>query len=397
MLYRLCCMLCLFYPAFVWAEWVQVKGSAPIVGGRYELAREQAREDAFQQAVMQFGMHVKSRQRVENGVLMQDEVSLSSEARVNKSTVDGEYVKRGILYLKMSVDVESVASCPDSQASGYKKKVAILGFTLQTPEQARLGALHDVERGLASAFNRALKRQDSLIVFENSQFSLHKETINAPSQYTVQKTLTNAAEFAKNMGAQFVISGVVRDMSVEDASAFSSSYLAKLKRLGPLANLNRHFSIDMFIHDGFSGAIVWQKNLSVTARWEEDVQEPIGFGSAEFWQGQYGQAVSGLIDGVSGLVSEQLRCQPFMTRISRVEGKTLHFSSGASSGVRPGDQLSVFRTYNFYDAHMLQGMELTNVKTALTVSQVHPGFASGRISVDPGRLNIQEDDLLIAW
>jgi len=397
MFYRLCYLLCLCFPAFVWAEWVQVKGSAPISGGRYELAREQAREDAFQQAVMQFGMHVKSRQRVENGVLKQDDVSLSSEARVNKSTVEDEYVRQGILYLKMSVDVESVASCPDSQASGYKKKVAILGFTLQTPEQARLGGLHDVERGLASALNQALKRQDSLLVFENSQFSLHRETINAPSQYTVQNTLSNAAEFAKNMGAQFVISGVVRDMSVEDKSVFSNSYLAKLKRLGPLANQNRNFSIEMFIHDGFSGAIVWQKNLSVTAKWEEGIQEQIGFGSAEFWHGQYGQAVSGLIDGVSGLVSEQLRCQPFMTRISRVDGKTLHFSSGASSGVRPGDQLSLFRTYNFYDANMLKGVELTNVKTALTVSQVHPGFASGRISVDPGRLNIQEDDLLVAW
>ena len=86
-----------------------------------------------------------------------------------------------------------------------------------------------------------------------------------------------------------------------------------------------------------------------------------------------------------------------MTRISRVDGKTLHFDAGASTGIRPGDKLSLYRTFNFNDADQQRGVELTNVKTALTVSQVHPGFASGTIAVDPGRLNIQEDDLLIAW
>ena len=94
-------------------------------------------------------------------------------------------------------------------------------------------------------------------------------------------------------------------------------------------------------------------------------------------------------------VTEQVRCQPFMTRITRIEGKILHFSSGASSGIRPGDTLALYRTFNFYDSERLTGVELDSVKTALTVSQVHPNFSSGTISVDPGRLNIQEDDLLI--
>ena len=44
-----------------------------------------------------------------------------------------------------------------------------------------------------------------------------------------------------------------------------------------------------------------------------------------------------------------------------------------------------------------RNVDLESVKTALTVTQVHPNFSSGTISVDPGRLNIQEDDLLIAW
>jgi len=388
-------LLCL--PQLVWSEWIKVTGRAPVKNIRYEVARESARDDAFQQAVMQFGTQVKSRQRIENGVLKQDELILSSTARVNKSVIEEEYVWEGMLHLSMNVDVEAISACPNSQASGYKKQVAVLGFTIQSPAQANLGAIHNVERGLSSALNQALQNQGQLIVFEHSQFIINSDVINAPSKYTPQNTLTNAADFAKEVGAQFVVSGVVRDIGIEEDAAFSNSYWAKLKRLVRKANQNRHFTVELFVHDGFSGELIWQKQFSTKAKWAFDTQQKVGFGSAEFWQGQYGQAVSGVVDEMAGLVGEQLKCQPFMTRISRVDGKTLHFDSGASSGVRPGDKLSLYRTFNFSDSDMQKGIELINVKTALTVSQVHPGFSSGKIAVDPGRLNIQEDDLLIAW
>ncbi len=96
-------------------------------------------------------------------------------------------------------------------------------------------------------------------------------------------------------------------------------------------------------------------------------------------------------------LDDMLRCQPFMTRITRVKGRTLQFDSGANSGVRPGDKLALYRTLRLYEADLIQATELTNVKAALTVSQVHPGFSTGKIMVDAGRLNIQQDDLLIAW
>jgi hypothetical protein len=86
-----------------------------------------------------------------------------------------------------------------------------------------------------------------------------------------------------------------------------------------------------------------------------------------------------------------------MTRVSRVDGKTLHFMSGANSGIRPGDRFSLYRAEYLQHATQDSSIELFNVKTALTVTQVHPDFGSGSIAVDPGRLNIQQDDVLIAW
>lgn len=377
------------------AEWVQVIGKAPYKKGGYELAREHAREDAFQQAIMQTGVHVKSEQKVVNGILKHDQVSLSGQARVNKSIVLDEYIWKGVLYLSMNVDVEEIPSCAGTQASTYKKQVVVLGFSVQTPEQTRVGAIHDVNRGLSSVLNQALHERGDLVVFQSSKHELYEDLINAPSSYTDQQTLTKAAAFAKQTGAQFVVSGVVRDLGFEDESALGTSFWAKIKRFK--AKPMRRFSVDLFVHDGFSGSIIWQKNFALSAKWTADTDKKIGFGSAEFWQDEYGVAVGELVNKMAVMIDDQLRCQPFMTRITRIEGKTIHFLSGASSGVRPGDKLALYRTFNFYDAELLKGVELTNVKTALTVSQVHPGFASGSISVDPGRLNIQVDDLVVAW
>ena len=384
-------------PLSVSAEWIQVTGKASLKHGRYDLAREQATKDALRQAVYQHGVNVNSQQTFENGRLEEDSLSLSSRAQVNQSVIHSESEENGYLLLTLNVDVVNQPLCEDSQASQYKKKVAVLGFSLQVPKQVRLGGLQNIERALASELSLKLKETDAVVVYEQSQVAIHADLRNAPSHYTEQLTLTHAANYAKQAGVQFVVSGVIRDLSLEDSDAFETSYWTKLKRLVKRTNPNRHFVVDLFVHDGFSGAIVWQKQFSTTGKWQADLTDKVGFGSPAFMSEEYGQQVTALIQSMAGNVTEQIHCQPFMTRISRVEGKTLHFSSGASSGIRPGDTLSLYRTSNFYDSDRLSGVELDNVKTALTVSQVHPNFSSGTISVDPGRLNIQADDLLIAW
>lgn len=392
----LCCLL-LGMTSYVSAEWIQVTGKASLSHGRYDLAREQATKDALRQAIYQYGMRVDSHQTIQNGQVKEDTLNLSSRAQVKQSVVHSETEEDGYLLLTLNVDIAEQALCEASQASLYKKKVAVLGFSLQQLEQVNIGGLEDIERGVASQLSQALHEIDQLVVYEQSQVAMHKDLRNAPSHYTEQLTLTHAADYAKQAGVQFVVSGVIRDLSLEDSNAFSTSYWGKLKRLVNQANQKRRFVVDLFVHDGFSGAIVWQKQLSTQGKWDRDISDKVGFASPEFLNEEYGQQVAKLIKNMAEHISEQLHCQPFMTRISRVEGKTLHFSSGASSGIRPGDTFAIYRTSNFYDSDRLSGVDLENVKTALTVSQVHPNFASGTISVDPGRLNIQEDDLLVAW
>ena len=359
-------------------EWLAVTGHARLSDGSYELVKTQAMNHAYQQAIE------LSQQK-------------NKRAYLGESRIQEEYKENGHMIVKLNVEVKLRSVCEASQAQVYKKQVAVLGFSLQTPAQANMGQLADVERGFASQLGQSLKAQERLLVYEQSQVALHADVRNAPSHYTEQLTLTQAANFAKQSGVQFVVSGVIRDMSLEDSTAFASDYWSKLKRLSGQANQGRQFTVDVFIHDGFSGAIVWQQQFSISGQWQAELAARMAFNSPAFQRQDYGQKIAKLIDAISDDIVEQLRCQPFMTRVSRVEGKTLHFTSGASSGIRPGDTLAIYRTSNFYDANRLSGIDLHNVKTALTVSQVHPHFSSGTISVDPGRINIQEDDFLVAW
>lgn len=385
--------------SLVSAEWIQVTGRATVVDGQYELARQQARDDALQQAAMRLGASIEGRQEMSNGALTKDDVTVTTHAKAKSIVIVDESVDGNVLSMVVNADMVKIETqlCPADKANGYKKEVAVLGFSVQKPQQANLGALHDVDRKLSSFLKEQLVELDNLVVHESSQYQLYDELINAPTAETSQRTLTKVVKYAQQMDVQFIVSGIVRDLSVADADAYGTSVWKSTRRFWGVSDRDRHFAVEVFIHDGFSGSVVFQKRYEVTGTWDADPNDQVGFASPAFAKTAYGRSVVELLSDVAQEVNGSVRCQPFMARITRAEGKTIHFSSGASTGIRPGDQLAVYRTYRFYDSDLLAGTELTNAKAALTVSQVHPSFATGTISVDAGRLNIQPDDLLIAW
>ena len=182
----LLCVFILCSASAVQAEWLQVTGKSKIQGNRYDMARDRARKDAMEQALYQSGTYIKSQQSLENGVLKTDKVSVLSEARIRKSVLEDEFISKGVLNLVMSFDIEEIAACPDSQAKHYKKKIAVLGFSVQSPEQLRLGGLQNIERALASSLDQSLQGQGKLLVHSHSELALHDDVINAPSRLTAQ-------------------------------------------------------------------------------------------------------------------------------------------------------------------------------------------------------------------
>lgn len=392
-----CAVLFMFMAASVSATWVEAPGQAVIIGGNIDNARREATNDALRQAAIQSGVHVNSQQEMRNGQLTRDKLDVSALADIRLASVIKEWQEGGFLKVIIRANVEEKSQCRAEVGNEYRKTLLVTGFAQQHPETGSLGSIDNAERALAGYLGKQLNSRSALLVFESSQYRLYDEVVNAPVAETAQRTVTQAVSIAKDMGSQFVLSGVIRDTSMHDREAMETSIWSSMKRSLKMVNTNRAFALEVFIHDGFSGAIVFQKFYRLDAQWNLALNESAPFGSPAFWGTPYGKAVGSLLDDISWELEDALRCQPFMTRITKVQGKKLHFDSGSNSGLRPGDKLSVYRTFSFYNADLLQYTELTDVKAAVQVDQVQPQFARGELMVEAGRLGVQEDDILVAW
>src|SRR5690554_91754 len=381
------------------AEWVTVTGRAQIQAGQYDEARRAAQEDALRQLSLSTNARVSSESNLEQGVLSLDRVTVRSDVRVRSLQVLDEQVEGNWMKLTVAADVitEAAPSCALTTANGYRKQVAILGFALQEPEQALIGQLQNIDRALPAVLTQTLNQRRHVLALQASHLGLYQEVVNAPARQNDRYMTTYAVDAAKELGVQFVVSGVVRDLGVRSPEHFQSTFWNNsLRRLG-LRDTERAFAVEVFVHDAFSGDVIFQKTYRTSGNWHQEPTDTIGFATDAFWRMEYGKAVGQLLSEMVAEVDEHLRCLPFMTRITRAQEKELQFNAGANHGVKPGDLLRVYQAQKFHDAQLFRGTQLRDVNLTLRVTHVQPGFAQGLIEVDASRANIQQGDVLIAW
>lgn len=392
-------MLCWMAASLASAARLTATGQAVLEEGRYEQARRAAEEDALRQIAAQASIRVSSESRLDRGQLAQDRVRIWSDAEIRGARVIGERVENGILHLTMAADVadSTRASCSLAAGNGYRKQVAMLGFVLQDPAQALVGQMQDLDRTLPGYLARELEASGHLIMLEATHLRLYEDAANAPARVDARQVLGRGLQPAHHLGAQYLVSGVVRDLSLRSPEHFRpSAWNNGLLALG-MRDTSRAFEVEVFVHDGFSGELIHRKRYRTQGNWHQAANQAAPFASDRFWQLEYGKQVRSLLDGLVLDLGERLRCLPFVTRITRVDGNLLQFDAGSTAGIRQGDELRVYRTSEFHDAQLRRGVEIRDLEQIVKVMHVQPDFALGRLEVDARRLNIQADDLLIAW
>ncbi len=212
------------------AQWVQATGRSVIENNQIAPAREAARKDALREAAMKYGATVDSNDFMANGRIVSTSLNVHTRAYARKVKVTHEAQNGNVITMQISADMVEAQRCPVNKANGYRKKISVVGFSLQKPSQAALGGLYDIERTLPSYLVDRLNRYQNLRVFETSHLRLYDELTNAPTSFSQRKTITKAVKLAAKMGAQFVVSGVVRDLSVQSPSAFRQSRLLSAAR-----------------------------------------------------------------------------------------------------------------------------------------------------------------------
>jgi hypothetical protein len=103
------------------------------------------------------------------------------------------------------------------------------------------------------------------------------------------------------------------------------------------------------------------------------------------------------LDQATADIQQTIQCQPFMATIDQVDDKRIYISSGAESGLRPGDFLSVYRTSQKFDRQGDSFWQIMDTRLVAEVKQVQPYFAVAEMAVGTQRLNLQMDDLVMAW
>ena len=370
-----------------------------VMGNDITESRDDAIRDALRQASLQVGGSIHSSQMLVDGLVTQDQTSLKTNGQFRHVRVLQEKMINGILEVKVRAEFIEGGQCETNQGNGYRKAVAIAGFALQNPKDAVMGGLNNIEQRLPGVLSNTLNGRHRLHAMDSGHVLLFSSVDRAPSSQNNLQRLTNSVELAKELGAQFVVSGVIRDLAMINPEADTKQIWDTPLELVGLnrEERDRNFVLDVYVHDGISGSLMFQNTYATSGVWEHDDFKRTGFATPEFWKVDYGKQVKNLLIEVVEDLNENLGCQPYMAKIIDTQGDYVRLDTGGSVGMRPGDELTVFRTSTFYNLDQDALTQLKDTKVKAVITQVQPRFAIAKLNKTPSRYAIQREDVLVAW
>ncbi|MFT2098187.1 flagellar assembly protein T N-terminal domain-containing protein [Marinomonas sp. 2405UD66-6] len=376
------------------AETVDVVGEAIIYNNDIADARYRATQQAIKQAVLESGSRVNVKDTLNNGEL-ESNIEIRSSGHIQRARILSEEVNGDFLSLIARIEVTPDSQCSSGPTSYYRKTVGVTGFELQNPQQARLGELSNIARELPKHLADEINKQGYVRAITATNIAIYPDLINAPSSTNFDGSLTNVTRISEQLGVQYIVSGVIRDISEVYLRQPNNKDAKDL--LEEDIDKERKFVVDIYIYDGFSGALLFEHRYDEIGNWDISDHARIGFGSAKFWTVHYGRVVQQALKESALDTSEQLRCQPFMANIFRTEGNRIHIAAGSLSGIKQGDTFNVYRRYEVFNQRQSTQTQLNNANISVTIKQVQPNFSIGELVVDAHILNVQQQDVVIAW
>lgn len=378
---------------------VVAEGRAAIINGDLLQARQAATRDASQAASLQAAAWVSSTQEIHNGVLSVDNLEIHTLGEVRNIEVLDEWLENQMLHVRIRAEVILDSQCPNGGDARLRKSVALTLFPLQQPAQANSGGLNDIQWQLPALLAQALAGAAGIEPLNLARHNLIAAPASAPTRQLPEGVLSNALTDSQVLGAQFIVSGVIRDLGMRNpVGPREPNLLLDLYHRADYASQRhlRTLALDLFIHDGLSGELIEQRHYQTSGRWTRPTSERTGFATALFWQQEFGQQTRTLIDTMQQDLQEMLSCRPFSALISRTQGEEIWIGAGSTQGLRQGDRLKVYRRQTHYDDQLRAHTELVDTGVNLQLERVQPNQARGRIQGDTLSLNIQRDDLVIS-
>src|SRR5690554_3495792 len=287
--------------------------------------------------------------------------------------------------------------CPGADAPKYRKKLAVAGFPLEHPEQSVFGGLNNVGKAVSSSLYQRLEQSQRVQAYSAPQWQMFASSSMAPTMMLGSSNrLGKYSAVSREMGAQFVMSGIIRDVSISDPKAWSTDYGSKMKRAVFGSDTRRNFELDMVVHDGYTGRVIMEKRYSGSGEWDVPRNKQVAFGSDRFFNTAYGQAVEKVLADMASDVLAQLDCQPMLVPITEVAGKDLLLDVGTPSGLLPGAKMRLVRAESSL-ARPDEPAQLWDTDVELHIHSLSLDSARAWMPKLGSQINIQRGDYAVIY
>lgn len=346
---------------------IEAQGSAAIKDGAVNMAREQAIKDAMRQAATQAKSEVDSTMLTSANVLTIESTRVNAAGRVENVRVLKEWIDEKVFYVRIRANVPEKGARRASPAARYRKKVAVLQFDVQ--DRSQILDLPGIEQQWPRELLRRLEQSGDFLGVDGTTYLVSKTSpgykFDNPESY---------AHLAEKLDAQIIVSGIIRSL---------------VKRKGWVYD-QRDIDVELFIHDGLSGARIANYRftetvekfsiVSVTGKWLRN---------ESFLSSSFGKTMDTILERNVEVVRDNLQRIPFTARIVEINGNEIVFNAGTSSLVGVGDVLMTYRLsadpLRYGDQNFYLGRRETPIAT-MAVEQVQPLFAVGKLEIDKAQL-----------
>ncbi|WP_031432391.1 flagellar assembly protein T N-terminal domain-containing protein [Methylomarinum vadi] len=358
------------------AKVFNAEGQAAIIDGAILRARRQAIQSAITRVAAQAG-----KQNTTNNLLS------------NTKVVD-EW-REGDVY---HVQILAILTESDYCRAPYRKSIVATAFPIVTSGQISGNESQDLYGGIPREINNLLMESGDFIGRNKTDIVLYSRPDLAPEiQQADDYFGSSVINVATNAGAQFVLSGVIRDFEVESTEYVrGAGILAQIKSAFRDAIARRGITLDVYVHDGFSGALLFQHRYSDSIL--GDVWIPGGYsvGSERFNATPAGNKISEIIEMASTDIRRLFGCYPFAARVAMVANDSIVIAAGAQDKVQRGD---TFVVYTANQATYGLGTSGTNKAPVgmVRIESVNSDFSVGKLETALSIRKIRVGDWVKSW
>ena len=358
------------------AKVVTTEGQAVIQKGALIEARVQAIQVAIRKAVSLGGVEQNP-----------------SHLVANTKVVD-EWQENGRYHVQIVTVISNDAFCQPP----YKKRIVATAFPLVTTGQISGNESQDLYSGIPREIMNQLMESGDFIGRNQTRTVLYSRPDLAPeivsdSDYGDSTIL----DLARQNNSQFVLSGVIRDFEVESTEYVrGAGILAQIKSAVRDVVARRGITIDIYVHDGLSGSLLFQHRYSDSIL--GDVWIPSGYavGSERFKATPAGQKISQIIQSASDDIRRVFGCYPFTARVVKIENNQVVIAAGAQDKLKPGDTLVVYA-----GSRLMQGLGQPGSQKEpiglLKLESINAMFASGRMEIPIKIRKVKAGDWVKSW